>query len=209
MIFMGRASRRLYADLPVVRTRQLLGDLGVVVWCGVWVRIALTVQQRVQRLGAPGRALEQAGSGLAGGLDSAEERARSLPLVGGALAEPFGRAAGAGRLLVAAGQAQQDAVDNLALLAATALVVLPVAWLVARWLPRRRRWVRDARSARRLLATGAALDVLAARAIASQPLDVLARLGPDTLRGWAAAEPAAVATVAEVALRSLGLRSGR
>ena len=77
--------------------------------------------------------------------------------------------------MAGAGQATQDAVRTLATVLAVVLVVLPVGWLLLRWLPWRLGWAREAR--RR--ATGCSpatpdLELLAARAMATAPAPRLA-----------------------------------
>ena len=86
---------------------------------------------------------------------------------------------------------------------AVVLVVLPVGWLLLRWLPWRLGWVRDAGAARRL--ASADPDVLAARALATAPLSRLAALPPGTAAAWRAGDPAATQTLAAVELDRLGL----
>ena len=63
---------------------------------------------------------------------------------------------------------------------AVLLVVLPVGWLLLRWLPWRLRYAREAGAARRLLPGTPDLEILAARALATAPLPRLppCRPGP-------------------------------
>ena len=77
---------------------------------------------------------------------------RTCPLVGDELSAPFGALADAGGSVSGAGQAAQDAVGTLSTVLAVVLVVLPVGWLLLRWLPWRLRWAREAAAARTLLA---------------------------------------------------------
>src|SRR3712207_8039998 len=56
-------------------------------------------------------------------------------------------------LFRSAGQAAQDAVGTLATVLAVVLVILPVGWLLLRWLSWRLDWVRAAGAARRLATT--------------------------------------------------------
>src|ERR671933_189834 len=73
-------------------------------------------------------------------------------LVGWVLvARPFRALGAAGSSVGGAGQAAQDAVHRLALVLAVVLVVLPVGWLLLRWLPWRWRWAREAGAAARVL----------------------------------------------------------
>jgi hypothetical protein len=126
-----------------------------------------------------------------------------VPVVGDELAAPFEALGSAGGSVVGAGQAAQDAVGTLATVLAVVLVVLPVGWLLLRWLPWRVRWVRAAGAARRLAVADPA--VLAARALATAPLGRLADLPPGTADAWRAGDPAATRALAAVELDRLGL----
>ena len=97
-----------------------------------------------------------------------------MPIVGDELAAPFEALADASGSVRGAGQAAQDAVGTLAFVLAVVLVVLPVGWLLLRWLPWRLRYAREAGAARRLLAGTPDLEILAARAMATAPLPRLA-----------------------------------
>ena len=72
---------------------------------------------------------------------------------------------------------------------AVVLVVLPVGWLLLRWLPWRLRYAREAGAARRLLAGTPDLEILAARALATAPLPRLAALPAGTGGAWHAGDP--------------------
>jgi hypothetical protein len=84
--------------------------------------------------------------------------------------------------------------------------VLPVGWLLVRWLPWRLRYAREAGAARRLLAGAPDLEILAARALATAPLPRLAALPPGTGSAWHAGDPTALRALASVELGRLGLR---
>jgi hypothetical protein len=195
-----------YAQAPVLRSRQLAADAGLVGWLIAWVVIARLVHRAVLALAAPGRAVESLGASVAGSMTSAAHAARDVPLVGDQLSAPFQKLAGAGGSVGGAGQAAQDAVGTLATVLAVVLVVLPVGWLLVRWLPWRLRYAREAGAARRLLAGAPDLEILAARALATAPLPRLAALPDDTGAAWRAGNPRAVRDLAGVELERLGLR---
>jgi hypothetical protein len=195
-----------YAQHPALRARQLAADLGIVVWLIAWVLIARAVHAAVLALAAPGRAVEDLGASVAGNMTSAADAAEAVPIVGDELSAPFDALADASESVTGAGQAAQDAVGTLASILAVVLVVLPVGWLVARWLPWRLRYAREAGAARRLLAGTADLDILAARALATAPLPRLVALPAGTGAAWHAGDPAAVRALAGLELARLGLR---
>src|SRR5690349_61390 len=178
----------------------------MVAWVVVWVLVARTVHAAVLVLAEPGRAVENLGRSVAGNMDSAAGAAKRVPLVGDELAKPFGALSDAGGSVSGAGQSAQDAVGTLATVLAVVLVVLPVGWLLLRWLPWRLRYAREAGAARRLLAGTPDLEILAARALATAPLPLLAALPPGTGSAWHTGDPAALRALAGVELSRLGLR---
>jgi hypothetical protein len=196
---------RLYAQSPALRLRQLAADVGLLVWIVGWVLAARAVHGAVLLLAGPGEAVEDLGRSVAGGMGSAAGVAEDVPVVGDELAAPFEALAQASGSVRGAGQSAQDAVDTLATILAVALVVLPVGWLLLRWLPWRTRWVQEATAAGRLLAGTPDLELLAARAMATAPLPRLAALPTGTGAAWRAGDPAAVRALAGLELDRLGL----
>ena len=197
---------RPYAQQPALRARQLAADLGMVAWTVLWLLVARVVHEAVLVLAGPGLAVEDLGASVAGNMDSAADVADDVPVFGDELSAPFDALAEASSSVSGAGQAAQDAVGTLALVLSVVLVVLPVGWLVLRWLPWRLRYAREAGAARRLLAGTPDLHVLAARALATAPLPRLAALPAGTGAAWHAGDPDAVRALAGLELRRLGLR---
>jgi hypothetical protein len=197
---------QLYAQLPALRARQVATDVGMLAWTALWIVVARVVYGAVLALAGPGRAVADLGASVAGNMNSAAEAAGSVPVVGDELSAPFDALAETGGAVSGAGQAAQDAVGTLATVLALVLVVLPVGWLLLRWLPARLRYAREAGVARRLLAGTPDLDILAARALATAPLARLAALPAGTGAAWHAGDPQAVRALASVELRRLGLR---
>lgn len=193
----------LYAPSPALRGRQLAADVGLLTWLVLWVLVARTVHGVVLALAEPGHAVEDLGASVAGSMSSAAQAAEEVPLAGDELAAPFEALGAAAGSVGGAGQAAQDAVGTLATVLAAVLVVLPVGWLLLRWLSWRLGWVRAAGAARRLAAADPA--VLAARALATAPLGRLADLPPGTADAWRAGDPAATRALAAVELARLGL----
>jgi hypothetical protein len=197
---------QLYAQHSSVRFRQLAADLGLLGWLVLWVLLARAVHGAVLALAEPGRAVEDLGSSVAGQMSSAAGVADGVPVVGDQLAVPFEALGEAGGAVSGAGQQAQDAATTLAVALAVALVVLPVGWLLLRWLPWRLAFVREATAAHRLVAGTPDLELLAARALATAPLPRLAALPPGTGEAWRRGDPAAVRALAGLELARLGLR---
>jgi hypothetical protein len=197
---------QLYAQSPVLRTRQVAADVGMLAWLLLWVVVARVVHSAVLVLAEPGRAVEGLGRSVADNMNSAAEAADRVPVVGDELSAPFDALAGAGGSVSGAGQSAQDAVGTLATVLAVVLVVLPVGWLLLRWFPWRLRYAREAGAARRLLTGAPDLEILAARALATAPLPRLAALPAGTGAAWHAGDPAAVRALAGLEAQRLGLR---
>lgn len=171
---------QLYAHSPIVRTRQVAVDVGMLAWLVLWIVVARVVHKAVLVLAEPGQAVEGLGRSVAGNMNSAADAADGVPLVGNELAKPFGALADAGNSVSGAGQSAQHAVATLATVLAIVLVVLPVGWLLLRWLPARARYAQEAGAAMRLLSGTPDLEILAARALATAPLPRLAALPAGT-----------------------------
>ena len=197
---------RLYAERPDKRLTQVLADVGMLAWVVLWVLVARAVHAAVLLLAEPGEAVESLGASVADSMGSAAEVAEDVPVVGDELSAPFDALGSAGDSVGGAGQAAQDGVSTLAFWLAVVLVVLPVGWLLLRWLPWRLAWTREASAVSRMLDTASPdLDLLAARAVATAPLPRLAALPPGTGAAWRAGDPAATRALAALEADRLGL----
>ena len=127
-------------------------------------------------------------------------------MVGDRAQGPFDGAGGAADGLAGAGRAQVEAVDSLAFWLAASVALIPIVLLLALHLPRRVRFVRRATAGQRFLDSRADMDLFALRAIAHQPLHVLARLDDDPAGAWRRGDRAVVDQLAALELHSVGLR---
>ncbi|MBO3089793.1 hypothetical protein [Cellulomonas dongxiuzhuiae] len=197
----------LYAQTPWRRSRQIVGDLFVVAWVVLWVRLGLWVHEVVGRLGAPGRTLEDAGSSLSESLASAGDAVGRVPLVGDDARGPFTAAGGAADSIARAGVEVQQGASQLALLLGLLIAAVPVVLVVGLWLLLRVRFVRRSRAAGHILDSAADLDLFALRALATQPVRALARVSDDPAQAWRRGDPETVRALAALELGSLGLRA--
>jgi hypothetical protein len=195
---------KLYAETAGQRARQLVGDLAVLAWTAAWVAAGVALNRLVEKLAVPGERVEQAGGSFAGDIAEIEQKVGRLPVVGDELQDPFGRLAGVGRTLAAAGATQQEIVHQLALWLGVAVAVVPIVALLLVWLPGRVSWAREAGAASRLRMDGADLELFAIRAVANRPLRDLHRVTPDPAGDLRAGEYQALA---DLELRALGLRA--
>lgn len=173
-----------YADTTALRTRQVLTDLAALLACLLLAQVGKALHDAVLRLAAPGRQLARAGTDLSGTLSDAGVRLGKVPLAGGGLRAPFDAASAAAGQVAAAGVAQQHAVSDLALALGLVVALLPIAWVLSRWLPGRLRWAREAGAAEQVRSD---VDLLALRAAITLPLHRLARLGPEPVAAGDAA----------------------
>jgi hypothetical protein len=197
---------KIYADRYPTFLRQVVVDLFVVAWVYAWIRVSLWLHDLVEQLAVPGQKLEGAGSGLADNLADAGSKVGRVPLVGDELTAPFEKAAAAARSVADAGRDQQEIVGHLALALALLTVAFPLALVVFGWLPLRIRWVRRASAGAALRKAPAGRDLLALRALATQPLRRLAAVGPDVADAWRRSDESTVDALAALELRSIGLR---
>jgi hypothetical protein len=193
-----------YAETPSLRLRQQLSDVGLLVWVTAWTFVGRGLYRTVEELRSATGEAESAGAGFASRLDAVARSVRGLPVVGGALRRPFVGAADAGRALESAGSTAGHTVHTLALWLGLLEALLPIAWLAARYLPGRLRWMREAGAAARLRIDADDLQLFALRAATTAPLHVLRAACPDPAAALAAGDYRALATVE---LRRLGLRA--
>ncbi|HEV7980191.1 hypothetical protein [Amycolatopsis sp.] len=198
---------KFYADRPIRRTAQVVADLGALLLAVFAIWLGTEVHSQVMQLRAPGDGLIDAGTGLRGTFDSAADNADDVPLVGDALAKALHTGSDAGAKLSQAGQWQVEAVTDLALWMAVILIAIPIVFLLITWLPLRLRFVRRATAGVHLQRLGEeGYDLLALRALVTQPLPRLAKAGEVTT-GWRNQDPAVIKKLARWELERLGLEA--
>ena len=193
---------KLYADVARFRNRQILQDLALLLWSALWIRIGMKIDELVNRLAAPGATIERAGNGFSDTLRSVSERVGDVPVVGDALQAPFVAASEAGLVLQRAGAGQQEVVHTLAVWLGILFAVIPISYVLYRYVPDRFRWIREASAAEKLQIDAADLRLFALRALANKPLYELQRAVPDPA---AAFEAGNFGPLAQLELGSLGL----
>lgn len=176
---------KFYAEVQPVKARQILGDIATALWIVVWIRIGSWMYSLVMKLQGPGRSIEGAGRGLNENLTSVAQQIEDVPLVGGELRSPFDAAAGAARSLADAGQAHQDVVYTLAVWLGILLAIIPIGYVLLKYLPPRIRWVREASAASSLRIDSSDLELFALRAVATRPLYDLKRACDDPAKALA------------------------
>ena len=202
---------KLYAATPVHLLRQLLGDLLLLLWVAFWVWAGMTVHDVAMELAGPGRQVAESATGLSSAMSDAGGELGELPVVGEAARAPFDEAAAAADQLAEAGRDQVASVERLALLLGLAVAAIPILLAFLMHLPRRIEFVRRATAGARFVDADDDLDLFALRALAHQPLHVLARVSDDPAGAWRRGDRQVTDRLAELELRSAGLRlpSGR
>lgn len=198
---------KLYADTRAFRTRQIAADLWMVFWIVLWVWLGMKLYDVVMLLSVPGQRLADAGTGLESGLSDAGERVSGVPLVGENIRAPFDKASGAGTTLRTAGEAQVNAVDNLATFLGITIAVMPIVILLVLWLPARVRFIREAGAAQKFIDADSDLDLFALRALTRRPMTELAKVDEDPAGAWRNRDRVVVRALADLELRSTGLRA--
>ena len=196
----------LYAETPARRTAQLAADVLLVVWILTWAWAGSVVHDATLELAGPGRQLTESATGLSGALQDAGGALDDLPIVGDEARAPFDEASGAADRLAEAGREQVASVERLALWLGLAVAAIPILLACLIHVPRRVRFVRRARAGARFVDAGADLDLFALRALAHQPMHVLAKVSDDPAGAWRRGDRQVTDRLAEIELRAVGLR---
>ncbi|GAB3603379.1 hypothetical protein [Microbacterium aureliae] len=197
---------KVYSDYADHRTRQIIVDVIALAAIAAWTTLGIVIYGLVINLASFGVQMEDAGAGFERTMTDISGTLGDVPLIGDGIRAPFESAAGAGADLEAAGQAQQDAVQRLALGLGVGIAALPTLTILAFWLIPRIRFIRRAGSMKTLLRQSSSVDLLALRALSRQSLADLARLHPDPAGAWRRQEMTVIHSLAALELRSSGVR---
>ncbi|MFE5937164.1 hypothetical protein ACFQ69_17430 [Streptomyces sp. NPDC056470] len=186
----------------------MLADLIALLLIAAVVWGALAVRETIMLLAEPGRKVESSGDSLATELDNAGDAASNVPFVGGLLQKPLQSAADASTGFAEAGVSLQETVSRVATFTATALILIPVAFVLLVWLPPRLLWIRRSATIRRLLDAPGGADLLALRALTGPPGDLTALPTPPggIADAWRRGDPDTIADLCEITLKRVGLR---
>lgn len=186
-----------------------LADIALVVWVAVWIAMGVAVAHEVRALSelsgtvtAVGQATRQVGDAV--------ESIGGVPIVGDSVGQIGASVRRAGDSAVQSGRTSGHSVRRLSVLLGIALAAIPIAPVLALYLPARALWWRERRALARVRA--AAGDDprfalwLARRALERQPYH---RLAAAVERPWEPADEAAAHALASAELRRLGLERRR
>jgi hypothetical protein len=198
---------RFYPALPAQRVRTVLRDLAVLLLLFLFAWLGLKVHNTVDQLAVLGTGVENAGTEIQGGFDTAAEAVDGAPIVGDDLADGLrdaGRASGGE--LAERGQEGRESVHRLANLLGLVTFLIPALLVLSLTLPDRISQIRGLTAAKRVL--GGPLDpdrrrLLAMRAAFSLPYGELVRYTRDPFGDLAAGRYDALIAAA---LEEAGLR---
>lgn len=193
-----------YADRPVRLTRQLIADLLAAGWVALWIWVATTAHDWVLELRAPGEGLVNAGGDIRDVFTNAAGKAKGVPFVGDDLSGALGNGTKAGETLIGAGNTQIAVVQDTAFWLATALIVIPVLFLLITWLPLRLRYAFRAAGIAKLRDMP---DLLALRALTSLKPKELGKFPGDPAVGWRTGDTDVIDELARRQLAALGVRA--
>lgn len=183
----------------------MLGDLLVAAWIVLWVWAGVQVHDATLGLAAPGERVATSATSLSASFEDAGGFLGQVPLVGDGVRAPFEKAAAASDQLAAAGTAEAQAARRLAWWLGVVVTAVPILYVLARWLPGRWCYAREAGAGARLLAEGPHLEIFAWRALAHAPLSRLVTVGPDPVGALRGGDPGTVRRLADLELERLGL----
>jgi hypothetical protein len=200
------AAMGIYAKRPAKMIGQLVGDGFVLLWAIGWVIVAIFVHRVIEVLATPARETARTAMRLAENFRQAAAEAAKVPVAGEQMRRPLDAAAGTLGNLIDSANDQVVSIERLALIVGWLVFLIPVATVIAFWLPRRIRFYRQARASQVFLDSLADLDLFALRAMAAQPLYVLAEISDDPVQAWRSGDREVINKLAEVELKRNGLQ---
>jgi len=177
------------------------------VWVVLWVGLALLVGREVRNLRdlsdtvvTAGVAIEETG-GLVRNLGN-------LPFVGNQVSSVADQVEEAGRSAQVSGRDSRDSTENLSVLLALSIALIPTLPLLGLYLPLRWAWTNDARAVRRALKRTPSdpllVEFLARRAVSNFSYDKLLAASPQPFRDL---EEGRYDALARLELDRLGIRN--
>jgi hypothetical protein len=197
---------KIYSDFAGRRTRQIIADVLALAAIALWVWFGYTVFTLVNGLAVFGVQMEDAGAGFEQTMKEVGETLGGIPLIGPGIRLPFDGASAAGSTLADAGQAQQDAVLQLALTLGIGTALLPTLMILIVWLVPRILFIRRAGRVTAIVTADAGMDLLALRALTTQKLSAITKVDADALGAWRRGEKDVVRRLAQLELRSSGVK---
>jgi hypothetical protein len=192
--------------VPSARLIHVL-DAAVVVWVAAWIALGLLVGREVRDLRELSDTVVVAGVAVEDTADLVDSLG-SIPFLGGQVGEVADEVRAAGRSAQASGRDSRDSTEDLAVLLALSIGLIPTLPLLGLYAPLRISWAREARAVRQAVAVNPSdpvlLRFLANRALFNLPFQEVTAVSPDPFRDL---EEGRVESLANRELRRLGLRA--
>lgn len=159
----------LYAEQTPLRRRQITRDIAVGTWCAFWIWTGTEVYQLVAKLGGVGRFLR----------DSPPEVGEPDSRLPGFVQAPVDAINSLSNGVRNAGEAQIDVANDIALLLALIVALVPIVPVLYRHVRKRIAWNSDATAAIALRKSPHFNRLMAQRALVNQPLTSLLDVSED------------------------------
>ncbi|HVK45626.1 MAG TPA: hypothetical protein VM429_12070 [Micropruina sp.] len=195
----------LYARPSWKLARQVGADLFVACWTIAWWFTAQALANVIHALAEPSRATESAARSMHSGFQDAARNLESVPWAGPTLRQPFDAAAAGMQQVLESAHQQVVGIEQVATLTGWLAFLIPVTIVLVIWLPQRIRFVLNSSAAARFIDAQPDLDLLALRAMATQPFHQLARISDDPLAAWRSGDRRVIDQLADLELRRNGL----
>lgn len=195
---------KIYAETRRKRTRQIIQDGILVGWILLWALFGMVAHDVVAKLAEPAASVARNSDSLSDSLADISDKVDGVPVVGGALEEPFSSSSRAAAAVARESREQRDLFLEAALWIGLFIAVGPIALALLLFLPFRLRWVREATAADRIRLDADDLYLFALRAVANRPFSELRKATPDPGAALAAGD---YEGLARLELEQLGLKA--
>ena len=192
-----------YARRPSQLLGQLTADLFMIAWIVLWWIAGRAASVRSMR-SPPPPARPPRRPGSCPTRSGARRPGRPGARPRSELRKPIDDAAGSLQSVITATDQQVATIERRPA-ARLAGVLHPGLILLVIWLPARVRFFRRARAAQRFLDAQADLDLFALRAMAAQPMHLLAKISDDPVQRWRQGDRQVINSLAALELRRSGL----
>lgn len=196
----------LYARPSKLLLTQVLADAALFAWFTASWWLGRAVDGFVRGLGQPATDAAHTATQVKDELADAATQVKDLPLIGEQLRNPFDQVSRSLDGLVKAADAQVTSINQAATVAGWVTFVAPVLLALAFWLPWRVTYMRTASLLRDLSMSPAGDELLALRALTTQPLSVLMHVVSDPAAAWRSGDPQVLRRLADVELRAHGVQ---
>ncbi len=198
-----------YSQLPAHRTRQVLGDALLLGWVLAWALIARMVHGLIAALAGPAEALVGSGNAVNDRLAGASRELSDVAIIGDRLSDIFGKLAAPGDTLSSAGQQAAEGLHTLANAVGLVLFFAPVLAVGVPYVVMRRRFAQRSAAVRGLLAADCDPSFFAFRALATLPVERIARISSDPWGDLQRGDAATISALARLDAADAGIDLGK